>query len=236
MPIDANRAYLLRRSLHSIKRASGLVLTLGVKPIDSDHDVFKDLGYSGVESLDISGYEGADHIADLNRSIPSALAQRFSLVYNGGTLEHIFDVPAVLRNIHHLLCDNGIVVHVGPMNGWVEHGFYQFSPTFFADYYHANRYEACRAYMLKACSTDHSVVEAHHYLPGKYDKTPAGDFDGVWNFFMPFVKRRNSTPDAVPQQGFYTRLYGDVRTAATSIFDDETMIVLDRGKVLSGPQ
>jgi hypothetical protein len=172
MLIDANRAFLLRRSIGPVRRAVGTVLTLGVKPTEDDHRVFEDLGYSAVQSIDVSSFEGADHIADLNFPISNDFAGRFALIYNGGTIEHIFDTPAVLRNIHRLLCDDGIVVHVGPMNGWVEHGFYQFNPPFFADYYHANGYVPCRPYILMARSEDHRLVEVHQYQPGKYDNTP----------------------------------------------------------------
>src|SRR3546814_16038676 len=69
------------------------------------------------------------------------------LIYNGGTLAHIFDTRAALKYLHDMLLPGGLVVHVGPLNGWVDHGFYQFSPTFFSDYYRANKYEKVRCYM-----------------------------------------------------------------------------------------
>jgi hypothetical protein len=48
---------------------------------------------------------------------------------------------------------------------------------------------------------------------------------------MPFVKRSHSTSEVVPQQGFYTRLYGEPTTAAAAIFQDEEVFILDRGKL-----
>src|ERR671926_423816 len=51
-------------------------------------DLFAALGFGAVESLDVSDYEGADHVFDLNRKLlPDTLAARFDLVLNGGTLE-----------------------------------------------------------------------------------------------------------------------------------------------------
>jgi hypothetical protein len=169
------------------------------------------------------------HIADLNQAIPAHLRDKYGLIYNGGTIEHIFDVRAVLRNLHDMLKIDGVVVHVGPMNGWVEHGFYQFCPTFFADFYHANRYDPLPSFVLKALSADHLEVEVHPYLPGKFDDFPAGAFLGVWNFFMPFVKRSRSTWNAIPQQGYYTRLYGNPEDAAKAAHPDSPTFILSRG-------
>ena len=230
MPIDANRARLLRQSLEGVSRTGGPVLTLGVKVLEDDLTLFKDLGYGDIESVDVSDFEGATYVADLNQPVADNMRGRFALIYNGGTIEHIFDVRTVMRNLHDMLTTNGVMVHVGPMNGWVEHGFYQFNPTFFADFYHANRYEPCRAFLLHAISDNHRDVEVHHYLPGKFDNYAAGAFPGVWNFFMPFVKRSSSTWDQIPQQGYYVRLYGKKNEAPKPAFDDAPPFVLRNGK------
>lgn len=210
MPIDANRAYLLTEACRGRGLRGTAVLTLGVKHVEGVSDPFRELGYSHAESIDNSDFEGATHIADLNSTtLPDKLKERFGLIYNGGTLEHIFDTRAALKNLYDMLVPGGIVVHVGPMNGWVDHGFYQFSPTFFSDYYFANKHEALAAYLLRAINQDHSDIEVRYYVPGMLDNGRAGTLDGLWNFFMVFVKIPGSTCGAIPQQSYYTRIYGD---------------------------
>src|SRR5439155_26265068 len=54
---------------------------------------FEALGASVVHSIDASDFEGATHVHDMNVPICDALKGAYSLVFDGGTLEHIFDVP-----------------------------------------------------------------------------------------------------------------------------------------------
>lgn len=234
MPIDDNRAYLLRCCCVGLAVPQAPVLTLGVKKVTSDSDPFHELGLSQTESVDISAYEGCTHLADLNVSpIPNHLRQRFGLIYNGGTLEHIFDTHAALRSLHEMLLPGGLIVHVGPLNGWVDHGFYQFSPTLFSDYYRANKYEAIRGYMLRALSADHSELEVISYAPGMLDGGAGGTMDGCWSFFMVYRKTDLSTADAVPQQRLYVRMHsGDASLTDHPSFEKSERFRLRRGHVV----
>jgi hypothetical protein len=89
---------------------------------------FRGLGASAVESLDASGFEGASVIADLNRPLPRDLRRRFSVVFDGGTLEHVFDVATAFRSCLDLVELDGHFIAISPTNNWPGHGFYQFSP------------------------------------------------------------------------------------------------------------
>lgn len=110
----------------------------------SINTVFLGSGYDNLLSLDASDFEGADIIFDLNDSInDSSMAGSANLVVDAGTMEHIFNVPGVLANIHGLLKVGGYVFHAVPLNNYTGHGFYQFTPHFFKDYYTQNRYEIC---------------------------------------------------------------------------------------------
>ena len=131
---------------------SGVVCTLGVMTVDSGgdpHAYFERLGFSALQALDISDFEGADHIFDLNEDdLPEHLANRFDAVFNGGTLEHVFHVPNALASITRMLRPGGVVIHVVPCNGWVNHGFYQISPTLMFDYYEAAGFEPLESAMV----------------------------------------------------------------------------------------
>jgi SAM-dependent methyltransferase len=102
------------------------------------NDLFRMLGYSAVESIDVYAAENPTHVLDLNRPLPAPLLDRFDLVYDGGTTEHCFSVPDVLANAARLLRKGGRIIHHLPLNNWVDHGFYQFSPTLFFDFYGVN--------------------------------------------------------------------------------------------------
>lgn len=99
------------------------------------HSLFIDsLHANSLKSLDVSSYQGADIIADLNSGVPSSLSSSFDLVLDVGTLEHLFDLKKSLRNIFSMLRLEGLYYSGVPCNDWVDHGFYQFSPTFFVDF------------------------------------------------------------------------------------------------------
>jgi hypothetical protein len=113
-----------------------------------DRDFYASCGIDDVVSLDVSSYEGADVAFDLNlppRDVPAALAGRFGIVLNSGTLEHVFHIPNALASITRLLHSGGSVIHIVPTHNCVDHGFYQISPTLLFDYYEAARYEVLEA-------------------------------------------------------------------------------------------
>jgi hypothetical protein len=86
------------------------------------------VGVERLHALDASDYEGATVLHDLNRPLPKELEQRFDAVIDGGTLEHIFDVPAALRAYMGMLRVGGSLFLSTPANNLCGHGFYQLSP------------------------------------------------------------------------------------------------------------
>jgi SAM-dependent methyltransferase len=100
--------------------------------------LFKVLGFEQIESVDYFPAEKPTHQIDLNYPIPSELHGYYDLVYDGGCMEHCFNVAQVMANAIALLKPGGRVIHHAPMNREINHGFYQFSPTIFFDYYDAN--------------------------------------------------------------------------------------------------
>jgi hypothetical protein len=93
--------------------------------------VFKSLGARNIWSLDASGFEGAEFTHDLNQPIGADLKARFDLVYDGGTLEHVFNFPMALQNCMEMVRENGRFFMHTVANNWCGHGFYQFSPELF---------------------------------------------------------------------------------------------------------
>lgn len=69
----------------------------------NSYELFNMLGFSAVSAMDISDYEGAGILHDLNRPVPKELYSKFDLIYDGGTMEHVYDAPMVMENIGNML-------------------------------------------------------------------------------------------------------------------------------------
>jgi len=89
---------------------------------------FKKLGFRQVDSMDFSGFENASIIQDLSQPLLPELEERFDVVYDGGTCEHVFDLPTAYRNINKMLKPGGVLIGHSPSNNWVNHAFYQICP------------------------------------------------------------------------------------------------------------
>ena len=85
--------------------------------------------YIFVDSMDNSDYEGASIIHNLNNPFNSS--KKYQYIYDGGTIEHIFNIPQVIENIIDMLDINGLFVSITCNNNFSGHGIYQFSPEFF---------------------------------------------------------------------------------------------------------
>jgi hypothetical protein len=111
--------------------------------------LFECLGATCCEAIDVSAYEGANLVHDMNEPLPAGWAERHDLVFDGGTLEHVFHFPQALHNAMQLLKVGGWFVGFTPANNWFGHGFYQFSPEV---YYRAlskqNGFSKCAVFMV----------------------------------------------------------------------------------------
>lgn len=90
--------------------------------------LFSMLGFGDVETLDFSDYEGAAVLHDLNQKPPRALHNKFDFIFDGGTVEHVFNVPVALEGIYKMLKPGGRLISANGLNGWFGHGMYQFNP------------------------------------------------------------------------------------------------------------
>jgi len=94
-------------------------------------EFFALLGAKEIFSIDVSDFEGATILHDMNQPLPHSLISSFDVVLDGGTLEHIFDLPTALRNATQMVRPNGRFISLTQANNFCGHGFYQFSPELF---------------------------------------------------------------------------------------------------------
>ncbi len=187
-----------------------------------DRSLFRLLGFDRVESADVSAWEGADHVFDLNEPVPAGLVGRYDTVFEAGTIQHVFDLRQVFANLHALLREGGRVVHgMAPSSNHVDHGFHMFSPTLFHDFYSANGWRIEAFYFFEFFSYWHrgrfqsTRWKVRPYSPGVLDALAYGGFS--WKqvgLFVVATKTAGSTADRVPQQSLFSRTPPAVRRSA----------------------
>lgn len=213
--------YFDQETLSSMARVAGVALAQGAPPrlshrpdlaakgYLSRESLFASLGFSQVQALDVSAFEGAEILFDLNStSRPESLLGRFDAVFDHGTMEHVFHIPNCLANIHALLKEGGRVVHTNPASNQVDHGFYMFSPTFFHDFYSANAWDIRTIQLVRFDPQRQEVDEPvfADWTPGSLDHLSSGGLEpGAYVTVCIAEKTATSTGTLVPQQGYYRR-------------------------------
>ncbi|MEO8426500.1 MAG: hypothetical protein ABI651_05230 [Verrucomicrobiota bacterium] len=101
------------------------------EPVTRFENFARALGAKIIESCDASGFEGASLVHDFNEPIPAAWEDKYDLVFDGGTLEHVFNFPVAVANCMRMVKTGGHFILGTPANNYCGHGFYQFSPELF---------------------------------------------------------------------------------------------------------
>jgi hypothetical protein len=180
-----------------------------------DERFFRVMGFSEVASCDFSHYENATFVMDLNQPVKSEFHNRFDLIFDGGTMEHVFNVPMVFANIHSMLKVGGRVLHVVPSSNMIDHGFYSFSPTLFRDFYRSNAYSLVKLYLFECSSWggEWTVYDClGRSLDNRLGRTASAKMAGV---FCIAEKTEGSTASVVPGQEHFSNLW-------TSVPDDSS--------------
>lgn len=150
-------------------------------------DYLRSLGATAVTSFDASSYEGAEHIHDFNLPIPPEFHDRFSVVLDGGTLEHIFDFPQAIKNCMRMVEEGGHLLILTPTNNYSGHGFYQFSPDlFFRVLSPANGFSVELMLVCRAGTTEWSEV--------KDERFTAANGSGAETLLLVMAKKEQNVP------------------------------------------
>lgn len=190
-----------------------------------DHTLFRALGFAEVESLDVSSWEGADHLADLNRPLPEELHGRFDAVFEAGTIQHVFHLPQVLANIHALLKPGGRAIHgMATSSNHVDHGFYMYSPTLFHDFYSDNGWRIDGAFFYEFFPYwhrhrfDSAPFKIYRYTPGCLDALAYGGMGAAQlALFFAVTKIPGARTDVIPQQSYFLRFWPDAEAEQKKI-------------------
>lgn len=120
LPSEAELKKIFGKNFQKIKE---------IKASKYAENFFYEIGAKKVDSIDFSDYENASIIGDLNKRLK--IKEKFDLIFDGGSLEHIFNVPQALENYISMLKIGGRFIGYLPVNNQIGHGFYQFSPELF---------------------------------------------------------------------------------------------------------
>ncbi len=153
------------------------------------------LGVSRRVAIDLHAPPGsAAHALDLNE--PIDLGEKFDVIVNTGTVEHVFDQRRALETVHNHCRTGGLMLHAGPLGGWPDHGLFHAQPGLWLDLAKANGY----------------AVEALAYFDLKAGKVAAvrglGELrrfrwaDGSMLYVV--LRKVESGPFRVPMQGVYS--------------------------------
>lgn len=107
-----------------------------IDKIPDAKDMFRHMGVE-LSIIDFQEVRGDEIIVDLNVPIAENLSGAYDIVFDGGTMEHCFNVSQAVDNILGMAKVGGHIIHGNPLT-LINHGFYNFSPTFYYDFYTQN--------------------------------------------------------------------------------------------------
>ncbi|MGD2179770.1 hypothetical protein [Lusitaniella coriacea] len=139
--------------------------------IDSETEItaknlYQSIGFENYQCIDADGLHDA-LVFDLNQNIQKTynFLEKFDLVTNHGTTEHCFNQYTCFLNIHNLCAINGLMIHVLPVQGYVNHGLFNYNPSFFYNLAAANNYKLIGVYLSTCKSHDPALYSIPGLIP-----------------------------------------------------------------------
>lgn len=140
-----------------------------------------------VLSLDVSDYENAEIVCDIQDKLPWRYRRAADFVYDGGSLDNIFDVATALKNISRLLKPGGRFL-ASNNGGPHPTSYLKFSADWFMDFFAINRYEDCKTYICEHPNT----FGQPHLGPKNKDMALRSPYEIVVYSFNPYVTHDHS--------------------------------------------
>ena len=164
-------------------------------------------------ALDVTDYEKAEIIHDMQMPPPDLLVDAVDFMWNGSCLANMFDPAAAMRNAAKMLRPGGRVLLLE--SGTPHHNAYtMFSPAWFFDFFALNDFADCKVYI---CLFEPGAIHTGPYdvfVRKRYESTlgqlPLALFSphlAVINYVVA-EKDNNSTWDKMPVQGQYRPDHG----------------------------
>lgn len=164
------------------------------------------LGSNNVNHLDISKYENADIILDLNKKIPNKYKNKFDNIVDFGTIEHVYNTPTLLFNYINMLKKNGFLIISTKSSNAIDHGFFSFSPTFFHDFFSINGFKILKTYLIKRSPYYANKSESIYEYKKTHLENPIVSSKNI--DLIIFLKKNKSIKNIkIPLQYYYKKLF-----------------------------
>jgi SAM-dependent methyltransferase len=112
----------------------------------SDVAFFALLGSKSVRALDVTDYEGAEIIHDLNTPAPDDLSETADFILDGSTLDNLFNPAIALQSITRMLRPGGRFLALNMASAHAS-PYTILTPHWFADYLAINQFEDAKVYV-----------------------------------------------------------------------------------------
>ena len=114
-----------------------------VGPFVMDRSFFAAFSECLVEALDITDYEGAEVIHDMSTPVPPRLYEQYDFIFDGSSIDNIFDVATAIRNLHLMLKPGGRMVLINYSNSHPT-AYTKLSPDWYMDWFSFQEYADAR--------------------------------------------------------------------------------------------
>lgn len=145
--------------------------------------------------VDLVASRGGERIVDLNRPLPPDLTDAFDVVLDAGTMEHCFNVGQAVCNILAMAKVGGFVIHMNPMT-MINHGFFNFSPTFYHDFYGQNGHQL----IAPICGVSANGIKVNYQ---KIDHTRRQRVPETTTMVLSVARKQNADAPIWPMQSKY---------------------------------
>jgi hypothetical protein len=140
-------------------------------------------------------------IFDLNyQSLAQHHREAYDIVFNFGTTEHVFNQFNCFKVMHEAARPGAYIFHQLPCTGWMDHGYWVYSPRTFVELAEANDYEVCDLWCSGPLGT-YSLLDRLTYAPGARDQRLPQNMIDSWDkltivdgLVNVLLKKRSSGP------------------------------------------
>src|SRR6185369_4279680 len=126
---------------------SGDVVLIGRQRIEfseqTDYEFFGRYPITSIKAIDVSDYEGAELIVDLNLPLPTRMTGIADFIFDGPCLDNMFDPAQAIRSLSRMLRPNGRLVMMEHSTA-MHSAYTMMSPEWFFNFFAMNGYDDCQ--------------------------------------------------------------------------------------------
>tara|TARA_B100000315_G_C14551917_1_gene576252 strand:+ start:216 stop:1118 length:903 start_codon:yes stop_codon:yes gene_type:complete len=159
-------------------------------------DVYEHLGLK-YSCLDTDGKYNA-LVLDINiDDVPSEHLNRYDLVTNHGTTEHLINQLNGFKMVHDFTQSGGLMLHVLPFIGYLDHGYFNYQPNLFKNLASYNSYETLGMW-INIDTHLSSMIPWQDNLLNYIKLSPSCD-----SCLAVLMRKKNDSEFSIPFQGHY---------------------------------